>query len=71
MVNGIRESILFSFALSMPPGHKVYKEPRIKLFKKLNKSVLFHISFYPEHDDYKPVDFHNETITFTSQLIKI
>ena len=33
IVNGIREPILYSFALSSPPGHKIYKEPRIKLFK--------------------------------------
>ena len=34
IVNGRREPILFSFALSSPPGHKIYKEPRVKLFKK-------------------------------------
>ena len=71
MVNGKRESILFSFALSSPPGQKIYKEPRVKLFKKINKSVLSHISFYFEDDDYKPVDFHGETISFTCQLIRI
>ena len=71
IVNGIREPILYSFALSSPPGHEIYKEPRVKLFKKINKSVLSHISFYLEDDDYKPVDFHNETISFTCQLIKI
>ena len=71
LVNGIREHILDSFALSSPPGHKIYKEPRIKLFKKVNKSVLPHITFYFEDDDYRPVDFHNETISFTCQLIKI
>ena len=71
IVNGIREPILYSFALSSPPGHKIYKEPRIKLFKKVNKSVLSHITFYFEDDDYKPVDFHGETISFTCQLIKI
>ena len=71
MVNGIREPILYSFALSSPPGHKIYKEPRVKLFKKINKSVLSHIIFYIEDDDYRPVDFHNETISFTCQLIKI
>ena len=71
IVNGVRESILFSFALSSPPGHKIYKEPRVKLFKKVNKSVLSHITFYFEDDDYKPVDFNNETISFTCQLIKI
>ena len=71
IVNGIREPILYSFALSSPPGYKIYKEPRIKLFKKINKSVLSHITFYLEDDDYKPVDFHGETISFTCQLIKI
>ena len=45
VVNGVREPILYSFALSSPPGHKIYKEPRIKLFKKVNKSVLSHITF--------------------------
>ena len=71
IVNGVREPILFSFALSSPPGHKIIKEPRVKLFKKVNKSVLSHITFYFEDDDYKPVDFHGETITFSCQLIKI
>ena len=65
------EPILFSFALSSPPAHKIYKEPRVKIFKKVNKCVLSHITFYFEDDDYKPVDFHNETTSFTCQLIKI
>ena len=71
IVNGVREPILYSFALSSPPGHKIYKEPRVKLFKKINKSVLSHITFYFEDDDHKPVDFNGETISFTCQLIKI
>ena len=71
IVNGMRQPILYSFALSSPPGHKIYKEPRIKLFKKINKSVLSHITFYFEDDDHKAVDFNNETISFTCQLIKI
>ena len=71
IVKGVREPILYSFALSSPPGHKIIKEPRVKLFKKVNKSVLSHITFYFEDDDYKPVDFHGETISFTCQLIKI
>ena len=71
IVNGVREPILFSFALSSPPGHKIYNEPRIKLLKKINKSVLSHITFYFEDDDYKTVDFHGETISFTCQLTKI
>ena len=71
IVNGIREPILYSFALSSPPGHKIYKEPRVKLFKKINKSVLSHITFYIEDDDHKPVDFNNDTVSLTCQLIKI
>ena len=71
VMNGIRQPILYSFDISSTPGYKIYKEPRIKLFKKVNKSVLSHITFYIEDDDHKPVDFHNETISFTCQLIKI
>ena len=71
IVNGIREPILYSFALDQPPGHKIYKEPKVKLFKKINKSVLSHITFYFEDDDYKAVDFNGETISFTCQLTKI
>ena len=71
VVNGVRDSTLHSFALSAPPGQKIYKEPRVKLFKKINKSVLSHISFYFEDDDHKSVDFNGETISFTCQLVKI
>ena len=70
-MNGTREPILYSFAPSSPPGHKIYKEPRIKLFKKVNKSVLSHIRFYSGDDDQKPVDFNGESISFTCQLYKI
>ena len=71
IVNGIRESILYSFGLSSPPGYKMYNEPRVELFKKIKKSVLSHITFYIEDDDHRSVDFNNETISFTCQLIKI
>ena len=71
IVNGAREPILYSFALSSPPGYKIYKQPRIDLFKKINKSPLSHITFYLEDDDYKPLDFNNETVSFTCQLTKI
>ena len=70
IVNGVREPILYSFALSSPPGHKKYIGPRVKLFREINQSVLTHIMFYLEDGDHKPVDFHNETICFTCQLIK-
>ena len=71
IMNGTREPILYSFALDQPPGHKIYKEPKVKLFKKINKRVLSHITFYLEDDDYKPVDFNYEIVSFTCQLIKI
>ena len=71
IMNGTREPISYSFALDQPPGHKIYKKPKVKLFKKINKSVLSHITFYFEDDDYKPVDFNNEIVIFTCQLIKI
>ena len=71
IVNGVREPILYSFALDQPPGHKICKEPKVELFKKINKSILSHITFYLEDDDYKAVDFNGETISFTCQLIKM
>ena len=46
IVNGIREPILFSYALSVPPGHKIFKEPRIKLFKKKKIcSITYYVLF--------------------------
>ena len=71
IMNGTRDPILYSFALDQLPGHKIYKEPKVKLFKKINKSILSHITFYFEDDDYKSVDFNNEIVLFTCQLIKI
>ena len=70
IVNGVREPILYSFTVDQPTGLKIYKEPKVKLFKKINKSVLSHLTFYFEDDDYKPVDFNNEIVIFTCQLIK-
>ena len=71
IVNGVREPILYSFVLLSPPGHKIYKETIIKLFEKVNKFVLSHITSYLEDNDNKLLDFNNETISFTCQLIKI
>ena len=71
IMNGTRKPIVYSFALDQPPGYKIYKEPKVKLFKKINKSVLSHITFYLEDDDYDAVDFNGEMISFTCQLIKI
>ena len=36
----------------------------------IKKSVLSHITFYLEDDDYKPVNFEIETINFTCQLFE-
>ena len=69
--NGIRESFLYSFALSSPPGHKLYKELRLKLFKKIKKPVLPHITFSLEDDDHIPVKLNGERISFSCQLIQI
>ena len=71
IVNGIREQTLQSFALSSPTGHELYKKPRNKLFKKLNKPVLSHLTFCSEDDDHKTVNVNRETIRFTCQIIKI
>ena len=62
ILNGVQQPILYSFALLKPPGHKIYKEPRIKVFEKINKPVLS--SFYLEDDDHKPVVFNGEAIIF-------
>ena len=70
IVNGCRQPILFSYPIFSPRGHKIMKEPRIKLFEKVNKSVLCHLTFYLEDDDQKPVDFNEEMISFTCQLIE-
>ena len=70
-VNGIPETILYRFVIDKPPFHKVYKEPKVKLFKKVNKSVWSHIRFYLEDDDHKEVDFSRKTRSFKCQLNKI
>ena len=71
ILNGLRQPILYSFALEKPPGHEIYDELKTKLFKTINMSALAHIRFYLEKVDLKPVDFSRETITFTHQLIEI
>ena len=67
----LRQPILFSFNLDKPPGFKIFKEPKIILYKKLNTDKLSHIKFYLEDDSRNPVSFQGETLTFTIQLIKI
>ena len=70
-VNGTDEPILYGFALDQPPGHKILKQPRIKLFRKVNESFLSNFTFSVENDDHKAVHFNGETISLICQLVKI
>ena len=67
VVNGLRQSILYSFVLDKKPGYKVFLEPESIHYKKINKSVLNTITFYLEDDNNEEVDFNGETLTFTLQ----
>ena len=69
--DGIRQPILFSFVLDKPAGYKVFCEPESIHYKKQNKSVLDTITFYLEDDNNEEVNFNEETLTFTLQMIKI
>ena len=71
IVDGVRQSILYSFVLDKKPGYKVFCQPETIHYKKINKSVLNTITFYLEDDNSKEVDFNQETLTFTLQMIKI
>ena len=71
VLNGIRQPILFSFVLDKLPGYRVFCEPETIHYKKIIKSVLNTITFYLEDDSDKEVDFNQETLTFTLQMIKI
>ena len=71
VVNGLRQPILYSFVLDKLPGYKVFSEPETRHYKKINKSVLNTITFYLEDDSDKEVDFNQETLTLTLQMIKI
>ena len=69
--NGVRQPILFSFVLDKPSGYKVFCQPETIHYKKINKFVLNSITFYLEDDNNEEVDFNQETMTFTLQMIKI
>ena len=49
--------ILWSFSLDLSPGHKIYKEPIVKFFEKINNSVLSHITFFLEDNNKKTCRF--------------
>ena len=69
--NGLRQPILFTFVLDKPSGYKVFCEPETKHYKKMNKSVLNTITFYLEDDNNEELDFNQDTLSFTLQIIKI
>ena len=69
--DGVRQQILFSFVLDKPSGYKVFCQPETIHYKKINKSILNTITFYLEDDNNGEVDFNQETLTFTLQMIKI
>ena len=71
VVNGVRQPIFYSFILDKPSGYKVICGPETIHYKNINKSVLNTITFYLEDDSNKEVNFNQETLTFTLQMIKI
>ena len=71
VVNGLKQPILYSFVQDKSPGYKVFCEPETIHFKKINKSILKTITFYLEDDNKEEVDFIQETLTLTLQMIKI
>ena len=71
LFDGVRKPILYSFVLDKKPGYKEFCEPETIHYKKIKKSVLNTITFYLEDDNNKEVDFNQETLTFTLQMIKI
>ena len=69
--DGVRQPILFSFVLDKPSGYKIFCQPETIHYKKINKSVLNTITFYLEDDNNEEIDFNQETLTCTLQMIKI
>ena len=69
--DGFRQPILFSLVLDKPSGYKVFCEPETIHYKKMKKSVLNTITIYLEVDNNEEIKFNQETITFSSQMIKI
>ena len=71
VVDGVRQPILYSFVLDKPSGYKVFCEPETIHYTKINKSILNTITFYLEDDNNEEVNFNQEVLTFTLQMIKI
>ena len=70
IVNGRRESFLYSFSLAVPPILKINKEILLILFKKAKKRLLVKRQFLKK-DDVNVVYLNSETLTFTVTLLKV
>ena len=68
VLNGVRQSKLFSFVVDEKPGFKVFCEPGTIHFKKINNSVSKTVTFYLEDDNKEDVIFSGETLTSTLQM---
>ena len=71
VVNGLRQTILYSFVSDKPASFEFLFEPETIHFKKINKFVLNMVGFYLENDNHEEANFNGQTLTFTLQLIKI
>ena len=71
IISGLRRPIFFSLVLNKPTGFKIFCDPGIIQYKKVNKIVMETTTFYFENDDHKEVTFIVEVVTFTLQMIKI
>ena len=71
VVLGFRQPILYSFVSDRKTGYKVFSQSESIHYKKINRSVLNAITFYLEDDKNEDVDFIQETLTFTLQIIEI
>ena len=71
IVGGLRQPILSSFVLDKPSGYKLFCEPEMIHYRKLNQSVLNTINFCLGVINNEEVDFNGKTLTFLLQMIKI
>ena len=71
IINGVQQSILYSFVIDKIPGFNVFCETKTIHYKRIDKSVWNTITFYLENNNHKGVDFNGETLSFTLQMIKI
>ena len=71
ILDGCRQPIAFNFNLDKPAVYNVLCGIETYHYIKINKPVLNTISFYLEYQKNEEGNFNGETLTFTSQLIKI